>query len=227
MQLSVIIPTLNEFACVSAAVSSALRAGADEVLVVDGGSSDGTERLALEAGARVITSARGRGTQIHQGLLEARGTWVVFLHADSQLPAEAREGIGAAERLGALGGAFLVRFTRGGWVLKAVEAGINLRSRLGRSCTGDQAQFFRRAELMESGGVPQVPLMEDLLLWRRMRALGPMTVVRSRVRTSPRRFEGRTVRTLLFMWGLRVAHRAGVSPSRLARWYGRQLRRDR
>jgi glycosyltransferase involved in cell wall biosynthesis len=163
--VSVLIPALNEAAGISATLAAARAALGDqaEYIVADGRSSDGTAELARAAGARVIESARGRGRQLDAALRAAQGEICIMLHADTLLPTDALTHIVRALR-SAIGGAFLLRFddARLQWLARV----INLRSRVLRSATGDQAIFARRDVLLAVGGVPQLELFEDVRLWQ-------------------------------------------------------------
>lgn len=217
--VSVLIPVLNEAACIGATLAAARAALGDqaEYIVADGDSSDGTAEVARAAGARVIESARGRGRQLDAALRAAQGEICIMLHADTLLPADALTHIVRALR-SAMGGAFLLRFddARLQWLARA----INLRSRVLRSATGDQAIFARRDVLLAVGGVPQVELFEDVRLWQKLKRAGRTQIVASEVTTSARLWRNAgTLRVILLHWRLRLLHSLGVSPERLARRY--------
>jgi rSAM/selenodomain-associated transferase 2 len=214
MSVSVIIPTLNEESHLGATIDAAFAAGAAEVIVCDGGSSDATIAIADEHGARVIEGERRRARQLNRGAAEARHEWMLFLHADTLLPAGACEAI---ERSNADFGAFRFGFIERGWRLSVVAFLANLRDRITRVPWGDRGHFTRRSAFE---GYPDLPLMEDYELARRMRkraALLPLTV-----RTSGRRFLRKGVfRTSLINKALVFAYRCGVPAERLAEWYRR------
>ncbi len=225
--VSVIIPTLNEVGCIGAVIRSARDAGADEVVVADGGSVDGTAEAARPLADTVIVALRGRGAQMNAGARISSGDVLLFLHADTLLPAGAIGAVRRAIAEGAVGGAFAVRlgvspdasFARRA-LLRLTARMINVRARCSRAYTGDQGIFVAREAFEAMGGYAEIPLMEDVersrLLARRGRtALVPVSIV-----TSARRWESRgPVRTILVMWGLRLAHRLGMSPARCARIY--------
>jgi rSAM/selenodomain-associated transferase 2 len=225
--VTVVIPALDESPRIGAAVASARAAfgEAAEILVVDGGSADGTAARAAAAGARVLITARGRGPQLAAGAAAAGAPVLVFLHADTLLPADAAPAIARALADSAVsGGAFRLAFhTADGPVplrLRLLAAAINLRSRLFRTATGDQAIFARADRLAAAGGVPEEPLFEDVRLYRRLRAVGAVRLLDATVRTSPRLWlRAGTGRIVLTHLALRALHAAGVSPSRLVRWY--------
>lgn len=211
MSVSVVIPTLNEERHVAAAVRSAFEAGAAEVLVVDGGSTDATIAAAREAGARVLTSEPMRARQLNLGAREATGDTIIFLHADTILPPGAAE---AVERAGADFGGFRLAFAERSLRLRIAALLINLRTRITRQPWGDQAQFVRRAAF---SSFREIPIMEDYELARTMKpgAILPLTVV-----TSGRRFLAKGVlRTALINWRTIVAFHRGADPAELARRY--------
>ena len=217
--VSVLIPALNEAAGISATLAAARAALGDqaEYIVADGQSSDGTAELARAAGARVIESARGRGRQLDAALRVAQGEICIMLHADTLLPTDALTHIVRALR-SAIGGAFLLRFddARLQWLARV----INLRSRVLRSATGDQAIFARRDVLLAVGGVPQLELFEDVRLWQKLKRAGRTQILASEVTTSARLWRSAgTSRVILLHWRLRLLHALGVSPERLARLY--------
>ncbi len=223
-RLSIIIPTLNEAEGIVATLESLgeLRRRGHEVIVVDGGSSDGTATLAHGLADRVLAARAGRAGQMNAGARAAAGEVFLFLHADSRLPdAAARlvlQGLGGG---GAAWGRFDVRIAGSHPLLRLVEAMMNLRSRLTRICTGDQGIFVRREALDAVGGYPGQALMEDIAISARLRRLSAPLCLRGRCLTSARRWESRGVlRTIVLMWWLRLQYALGVAPARLARGYG-------
>jgi rSAM/selenodomain-associated transferase 2 len=220
--LSIVVPVLDEAAGIVAMLRSLapLRTGGAEVILVDGGSRDGTPELAAPLADLVLTSARGRARQMNAGAVRAAADVLLFLHADTRLPAAADELIVAALRTGAGWGRFDVRIDGQPWMLRVVAACMNQRSRLTGIATGDQAMFVRRALFQQVGGYPDQPLMEDVELSRRLRRIAPPACLRQTVVTSGRRWESRGVwRTIVLMWWLRWRYWRGVSPDRLARAY--------
>jgi rSAM/selenodomain-associated transferase 2 len=221
--VTVIIPSLNEASRIGAAIDSAFAAGAAEVIVADGGSDDETPEVAAAHAARVITGDRMRSKQCNRAAEQATGECLVFLHADTQLPAGACEAVAQALAGGADFGGFRLRFAENATRLRIAAALINLRTRWTRSPWGDQAQFMRRADFLRGGGFREIPIMEDYELAARMkrRVVLPLTVT-----TSGRRFLEKGVwRTAAINWRIIVAWRLGADPSRLAEIYrkgGRQ-----
>lgn len=221
--LGVVIPAWNEAGRVGAAVASALAAGADDVVVADGGSEDATAVEAGEAGARVVVAPRGRASQMNAGAAAARGDVLLFLHADGRLTPGASARVRRTLRdPRVVGGRFDVRLDRGGLLLRTVEGLMNWRSRHTGIATGDQAIFVRRDVFDRLGGYEAIPLFEDVRLSRRLRRAGRFVPVRDRVAASARRWiEAGTWRTILLMWRLRAAHANGADPFGLAARYRR------
>ncbi len=225
MKVSIIIPVLNERDFLPASLA-ALRKQRwiHEIIVVDGGSTDGTlEWLRRQGAIRVIQAPRGTGFQLNAGAKFCTGNVLLFLHADTILPASAYaclENALAEPRV--VGGCFSVQFDRRvPCSLGVVAAGINLRTRLTRSATGDQAIFVRRAVFDEIGGYPEWPLFEDVEFVSRIKCAGKFVAARSQVTVSARRHVHRGVfRTVILCYLLRLAYWAGISPFTLARWYG-------
>jgi rSAM/selenodomain-associated transferase 2 len=222
-RLSIIVPALNEAEGIVAALESLaeLRCRGHEVIVVDGGSSDGTAHLAQGLADRVLEANPGRAGQMNAGARAARGEVFLFLHADSRLPAAADNLVSQGLAAGACAwGRFDVQIAGPQFMLRIVESMMNLRSRLTHICTGDQAIFVCREAFETIGGYPSLPLMEDIALSTRLRRMSAPLCLRQRCTTSARRWERRGVlRTVVLMWWLRLQYALGVAPSRLARAY--------
>jgi rSAM/selenodomain-associated transferase 2 len=232
MKLSVVMPVLNEAAGIVATLASLapLRAAGHEVIVADGGSSDGTMALAAAQADEVVAAPRGRARQMNAGAARARGEVLLFLHADTRLPHDAAAPLQRALAAGAHWGRFDVRIEAdaagaraGRWMFPLVSALINLRSRLSGIATGDQAIFVRTSLFRQLGGYADQPLMEDIELCRRLKALpaaGAPACLRTRVATSGRRWQQHGVwRTIGLMWWLRWRYWRGDSAEALARLY--------
>jgi rSAM/selenodomain-associated transferase 2 len=219
-RLSVVVPALNEASGIHAALEALapLRAGGHEVIVVDGGSSDGTPELARGLCDHVLSAPRGRALQMNAGAAAATGDALVFLHADTRLPQGADELIFQSLRLSPWG-RFDVEIDARHPLLRIVACTMNLRSRLTGIATGDQAIFVRREVFP---GFPDIELMEDVAFCKAMKRFGPPACRRERVVTSGRRWESRGVlRTIVLMWRLRLMYFLGARPERLARIYYR------
>ena len=222
MQLTVVIPALDEADQIAGAIASASAAGS-EIIVVDGGSRDATRQHAAAAGARVVTSAPGRARQLAAGARLAKGDTILFLHADTRLPPGWDAGVRAAladPRV--VGGAFRLRFEPRSPALRLVEWGTRLRVVLWRMPYGDQALFVRRRVLEELGGVPQAAIMEDLDLVRSLKRRGRIACLPLAVTTSARRYRAAGVLRSVLRNGLAAARwRLGLPRERIAAWYRR------
>jgi rSAM/selenodomain-associated transferase 2 len=221
MRVSVIIPVLDEEKTIAATIEAARSLDPDEVLVIDGGSRDGTREISERAGARVLVGPRGRARQMNQGAREAIGDVFLFLHADTRLPLSALEDVRSAlANPKMVAGRFDVELNGAHGFLKVISAMINVRSRLTKVATGDQAIFVRRRIFEQIGGFPDIPLMEDIAFGRSLKRKGRVACLRSRVTTSARRWEVDGVwRTVFKMWTIKFLYLAGVSPARLKRYY--------
>jgi len=218
MKLSVIIPTLNEAAQFRAALEALapLRRRGHEVIVVDGGSTDGTPLLAQGLCDLVVTATRGRALQMNAGACHGSGDAFVFLHADTRLPPGADRLIEHA-LVKHRWGRFDIAIDGRQRLLKVVAWAMNLRSRVSGIATGDQAIFVRREAF---GGFPEIELMEDVAFSRAMKRGGAPACLRERATTSGRRWEARGVlRTIVLMWRLRLLYFFGARPESLARRY--------
>jgi rSAM/selenodomain-associated transferase 2 len=221
--LSVVIPVLNEAECIQelCIALQPLRGRGHEVILVDGGSDDLTVDLGSPLVDRVLCSARGRARQIQAGAAVTTGTVLWFLHADSGVPDNPDQLI-----LDALGngrtdwGRFDVSFPDKHPVLKGVARLMNLRSHLTGIATGDQGIFVRRRLYEQIGGIPLLPLMEDIALSRELKKHGRPARIRQPLLTSARRWKKHGItRTILTMWGLRLAYFIGINPRHLAKYY--------
>jgi rSAM/selenodomain-associated transferase 2 len=223
MRLAIVIPALNEAANLSRLLPDLARGcpGAD-IVVVDGGSGDDTAAVVARLpGPRLLESARGRAVQMNHGARAAGGDTLLFLHADTRLPDGAARAIEQTlAEPGVMGGRFDVRFDNERPLFRVIAWFMNTRSRASGICTGDQAIFVRRADFEAVGGYPDIPLMEDIELSRRLKRRGKLRALRLRVTTSARKWEREgPLRTIGLMWALRFLHFCGVAPARLHRWY--------
>ena len=226
MRLAIVIPVLDEAATIEATLQrlAALRERGVQVIVVDGGSHDGTAGRAAALADRVLEAPRGRALQMNAGARTeeaAAADVLLFLHADTHLPDDAdRTLLRALSASECCWGRFDVRLDASGWPLRLVETLMNWRSRLTGIATGDQAIFARRSAFDTLGGFAPLPLMEDIDYSRRARRLSPPLALRSRVVTSARRWQRDGVwRTVALMWWLRLAFFFGADAGALARRY--------
>lgn len=218
--VSFVIPVLDEAAVLPGLLAGLRRAfPRAELVVVDGGSVDGSARLAEPLCDRVLHSAPGRAAQMNAGARSARGDYLLFLHADS-MPGITEDRLQAALADRPCWGFCRLRLAGEDWRFRVISRFINGRSRLTRIATGDQMLFVSRRLFDQSGGFDEIPLMEDVAYSKRLRRLAPPRILAEPVTTSSRRWRERGVaRTVLQMWALRLAFFCGVSPQRLHRHY--------
>lgn len=228
MSIAVIIPVLNEQAALPALLPALMPLGFEEIIMVDGGSRDQTVAVARtmfesasDAHYRIISGPCGRASQMNAGAALATSDILVFLHADTQLPHNARQVMERA--MGDqqyVGGRFDVRFPRDTGYAWMVSRLMNLRSRLSGISTGDQTMFVRRSVFEQMGGFAEIPLMEDIDFSRRLKKLGTIVALKDRVTTSFRRWERcGPLRTIVRMWVLRLFYWLGWDPRRLQHYY--------
>jgi rSAM/selenodomain-associated transferase 2 len=219
--LSIVIPVLNEAAAIAdtLAALAPLRTRGVQVIVVDGGSTDGTVALATPWADAVIAAPCGRARQMNAGAALACGDILLFLHADTQLPPMADQQV-LDGLLQSDWGRFDVTIVGAPRMLRLVALLMNLRSRWSGIATGDQAFFMRRTAFDAVGGFPDQPLMEDVEISRRLRTVSRPVCLRSKVRTSGRRWESRGVwSTIFLMWCLRWRYWRGEPAAALAGAY--------
>jgi rSAM/selenodomain-associated transferase 2 len=234
MKISVVIPVLNERdalpatiaalrVCSRTAETSVSESILSEIIVSDGGSTDGTpDWVRAQPDVTLVNSARGKGPQLNSGAARASGDVLLFLHADCILSQPAFAALQSASTDSTVcGGAFYVRFAeRRPRSLHIVAWGINLRARLRNSATGDQGIFVRRDVFQSIGGAPDWPLFEDVELVRRIKAVGKFVVLKTPLTISPRRYLAHGVwHTVFLVYFLRFAYWLGVPPERLKSWF--------
>lgn len=222
MKIAVVVPMLNEREALPGLLEHLLmlkRQGAD-ILLVDGGSQDGSAAFARALGFPVLDSLRGRARQMNAGAQATVGDALLFLHADTRLPAQGLAQVQDALGPGAVWGRFDVRIEGNSPWLRLIALLMNLRSRWSGIATGDQAIFVTRAAFDSVGGFPDQPLMEDIELSKRLKRLGKPACLRGPAVTSGRRWQTRGVwRTIVLMWRLRLAYWLGASAETLAERY--------
>jgi len=231
MPISVIIPTLNEERTITATLMHTAALGFDELIVVDGGSTDTTPtllesyRLSPQATGLSpvswVTAPPGRARQMNEGAKAGRGEVFLFLHADTRLPRNAKTVINAVladQQM--VGGRCDIQFDRPSMWGTMISTAMNWRSRLSGLATGDQALFVRRPIFEQMGGFADIPLMEDIEFSRRLKRAGATAALTATVTASFRRWEQQgPLRTILLMWTLRFLYWIGISPSHLVKWY--------
>ena len=220
VQLSIIIPMLNEADCLEQSLSRlfSLYWVKDhcEVIVCDGGSQDDSLEIARRYSCRIVHSATGRALQMNRGAAVASGRHLLFLHADSILPAN----LDGSFPDNACWGHFRLRLDNDALVYRMIEFAINLRSRVTRVAGGDQGLFFARDFFQSLGGFPAIPLMEDVAICKLARREAKPEVIAAALHSSSRRWQNNGVlKTILLMWSLRLAYYCGVDPVRLHRIY--------
>ena len=228
MSIAVIIPILNEQDVLPSLLNTLLPLEFEEVILVDGNSHDRSVEVAktclktlCHPFYQIISGPKGRATQMNAGAAQASADILLFLHADTQLPHNAKNIIEEAlSNSHSVGGRFDVRFPQDQGYAWMVSRMMNHRSRLSGICTGDQAMFVRRAVFESMGGFADMPLMEDIEFSRRLKQQGAIVPLRETVITSFRRWEQQgPLRTILRMWFLRFFYWVGWDPQRLQQYY--------
>jgi rSAM/selenodomain-associated transferase 2 len=229
MKISIVIPVLNEHKVLPATIAAlrSCRGIAEgvisEIIVSDGGSTDGTaEWVCSQPDIVLVSSARGKGSQLNAGAARASGDVLLFLHADCILARPALDHLQSVLGDAAVcGGAFYVRFAESRpRSLRVVARGINLRARFRNSATGDQGIFVRKSVFDSIGGAPDWPLFEDVELVRRIKQAGKFVVLKTPLTISARRHIAHGVwRTVFLIYWLRFAYWLGVPPQRLKNWF--------
>ncbi|AFY58001.1 glycosyl transferase [Rivularia sp. PCC 7116] len=220
-KISVIIPTLNESKNLKATLVSTQTSTNVEVIVVDGGSDDNTVDIAESLGVKVISGYKNRASQMNAGAKNAKGDILLFLHADTLLPANFDGMIRTAmQQPSTVAGAFALRINAANIGLRLVEWGVKWRSRLFKMPYGDQAIFITKDKFNYIGGFPELPIMEDFELIRQLQKTGNITLIPVSVITSPRRWLKKGIlQTTLINQIVIIAYFLGVSPARIRRWY--------
>lgn len=223
--ISIVIPVINEAAQLAEKLQAlqALREHC-QLIVVDGGSDDGSPAIAAAWVDKVLRSRSGRARQMNAGAFEADAEILLFLHADTRLPADAVNVIVDAIDQDCQWGRFDVEFDSSQPMFKLIAFMMNRRSRLTGIATGDQALFVSRRAFAAAGGFPEIALMEDIAFSSRLKKLGWPCCLRAKVVTSARRWQKDGIlKTILLMWRLRLAYFFGADPDRLAARYYRKF----
>ncbi|MDB9321014.1 TIGR04283 family arsenosugar biosynthesis glycosyltransferase [Nodularia spumigena CS-591/04] len=223
-KISIIIPTFNEAANLENAIASTQPSTNVELIVVDGGSQDDTVSIAQSLGVKVISSPPGRAVQMNAGAMAARGDILLFLHADTRLPAGFDNMVRSAlQQPQTVAGAFTLRIDADNWALRWVEKGVNWRSHFYQMPYGDQAIFLTTEIFQKIGNFPNLPIMEDFELIRRLKRTGKIAIIPVPVITSARRWLKKGVfQTTLLNQIVITAYFLGVSPERIRSWYRRE-----
>ena len=221
LSIAVIVPVLNEAEALTDMLPKLVVLPVDELVFVDGGSTDESRQMLTEAGIVWLASERGRAAQMNAGAAMCQSDVLLFLHADSLIDSGHIQAVRQAMKdADMVGGRFDLHIDGDDQPFPLIARLINWRSRISRISTGDQAMFVRRAVFRRLGGFPEQPLMEDVELSKRLKRQGDIACLRKTVTTSGRRWQKQgVIRTVLLMWKLRLLYWLGVSPGKLAQMY--------
>ncbi|MEA5583186.1 TIGR04283 family arsenosugar biosynthesis glycosyltransferase [Nodularia harveyana UHCC-0300] len=223
--ISIIIPTFNEAANIESAIASTQPSTNVELIVVDGGSQDNTVSIAQSLGVKTLSSAPSRAVQMNAGAMAATGEILLFLHADSRLPPGFDNMVRTAlQQPKTVAGAFALEIDSPLWSLRWVEKGVNWRSHHWQMPYGDQAIFLTKEIFQKNGQFPNLPIMEDFELIRRLKPIGKISIIPVPVITSARRWLDKgVIYTTLLNQIVITAYILGVSPERIRSWYRREI----
>ena len=221
--VSIIIPVINEEVSLRSFLPSLqnLREDGCEIILVDGGSSDGSCEVAKPLVDKLLVTNRGRASQMNFGAKSSNGEILIFLHADTQLNAQAitfaRD---VADRFESFWGWYSLRFQNSSYLLSFVSCCMRVRSSITKICTGDQTLFISSTLFSDIGGFPDIPIMEDIAICKLLRTRVAPIQLKSRVLSSPRRWQrDGLLKTVFFMWYLRFLYWLGFSPVKLSDKY--------
>jgi rSAM/selenodomain-associated transferase 2 len=219
--LSIIIPTWNEISCIDTTLSllQPIRQWA-EIIVVDAGSEDSTQELARPMADFVITSEKGRAVQMNTGADRANGEYLLFLHADTQMPLATQSALFTTLKNTPVWGRFDIALSGQSTILQIVSTFMNWRSRLTGIATGDQGIFVQQSQFVAIGQFPMIALMEDIAICKKLRKVSRPICIAQPLITSSRRWESAgSMATIMLMWRLRLQYFFGTDPEKLARIY--------
>jgi rSAM/selenodomain-associated transferase 2 len=219
--ISIIIPTLNEAGNIKETIISSQFSNNVEIIVVDGGSKDETLFIAKSLNVKVIISPPGRANQMNVGAMAASGEILLFLHADTRLPANFEQMMRTTlVKPGIVAGAFALRINAPNWGLRLVELGVKWRSHLWQMPYGDQGIFLTKDVFQQVGNFPPIPIMEDFELIRKLKTMGKIYLLPTPVITSPRRWLKKgIIQTTMLNQIIVIAYLLGVSPQQIRNWY--------
>jgi len=218
-----VIPVFNEEKNLPHALKEIQRLeleASDELIFIDGGSSDNTKQLIQDAGFHCLISEAGRAKQMNMGAQNTRSEIILFLHIDTSISSSNISNIKKTYNQGFLSGRFNIRLSNNDITYRIISFFINIRSCLTKVSTGDQGMFATRGSFVAVGGFPTISLMEDVALSKKLKALGKVACLRDELTTSSRRWEHHgIVKTVLLMWKLRLLYWLGVDTEKLAKMY--------
>jgi len=219
--IAAVVPLLNERDRLPELLEMLNELSADEVVLIDGGSTDGSKELLSKSGFSWCSSIPGRSVQMNRGASQCLSDIILFIHADTLISSSHILAVKEVMRdTETVAGRFDIHLSGRHPAFRMIESMMNLRSRLTRISTGDQCQFVRRSVFESLGGFPEQPLMEDVEFSKRLKRAGRIACLRDKVTTSSRRWEQHgTFKTILLMWKLRLYYWLGITPDRLAAMY--------
>ncbi len=218
--VAIVIPTYNEASTLPQALKRLDGLCADELIFVDGGSTDESRALIQAQGHRCLFSELGRAKQMNTGAQNTESDIILFLHIDTSLSSSDISSIKKSYNQGFLSGRFNIKLSNPAITYCIISFFINLRSRLSRISTGDQGMFVRRDVFDAVGGFPDLPLMEDVAMSKRLKQVGKVACLSGKLTTSSRRWEQHgIVRTVMLMWKIRFLYWLGISPAKLVMMY--------
>jgi len=218
--LAIVIPVFNEEKVLPDALNNLRQLNIDELIFVDGGSTDNTKQLIIDAGFNCLTSKAGRAKQMNMGSQNTTSEIILFLHIDTSIGSSNILNIKKTYNQGFLSGRFNIRLSNNGLSYRIISFFINMRSCSTKVSTGDQGMFITRDAFMAVGGFPEIALMEDIALSKKLKALGKVVCLQDVLTTSSRRWEQHgVVKTVLLMWKVRLLYWLGINPEKLAKMY--------